>query len=231
MYPDTDPGVMQPLSSLVRVVFALLIPALLAGTQATSPALATPPGLSPPFSAARASPPLPVPRLSDVLASSSKPARALPARQFSGQRLRALWVWPLTPRPQLVNPFAPPATTYGSGHRGIDLAPTGMSDQVSAVAAGVVTHVGRIAGRGPVSVTHPGNIKSTYEPVLAGVRVGASVAAGTRLGSLEPVGSHCAPTTCLHLGALRRGSADQWLYVDPLLLLGDVEIVLLPKTR
>ena len=101
----------------------------------------------------------------------------------------------------------------------------------SAVAAGVVTHVGRIAGRGTVSVTHPGNIKSTYEPVLAGVRVGASVAAGTRLGSLEPVGSHCAPTTCLHLGALRRGSADQWLYVDPLLLLGDVEIVLLPKTR
>ena len=95
----------------------------------------------------------------------------------------------------------------------------------------MVTHVGRIAGRGTVSVTHPGNIKSTYEPVLAGVRVGASVAAGTRLGSLEPVGSHCAPTTCLHLGALRRGSADQWLYVDPLLLLGDVEIVLLPKTR
>ena len=152
VYPDTDPGVMQPLSSLVRVVFALLIPALLAGTQATSPALATPPGLSPILGRSREPAITRAPTLGRPREFVKTRTRITRPPILGPAAARALGV-ALTPRPQLVNPFAPPATTYGSGHRGIDLAPTGMSDQVSAVAAGVVTHVGRIAGRGP-SASH-----------------------------------------------------------------------------
>ncbi len=142
---------------------------------------------------------------------------------------RPPWSWPLSPEPGVVHAFAPPATPYGSGHRGVDLGPRSAVREVRAVASGVVTHAGVIAGVGTVSVTHPGEIKSTYQPVTAIVRRGDHVGAGSLLGTLDHVGSHCAPTPCLHLGALRRDSAGEWKYIDPLLLLGRVVIVLLPE--
>jgi murein DD-endopeptidase MepM/ murein hydrolase activator NlpD len=122
----------------------------------------------------------------------------------------------------VLRPFVHPATAYGAGHRGIDLAGSG-GQLVSAVDAGTVTHVGRIGGRGTVSVLHPSGVRSTYEPVEAVVSEGQSVPRGARLGRLSAHGSHCAPT-CLHLGALR-GDA----YLDPLLfLVGGRPVRLLP---
>jgi murein DD-endopeptidase MepM/ murein hydrolase activator NlpD len=94
---------------------------------------------------------------------------------------------------------------------------------VSAVAAGTVTHVGVIAGRGTVSVLHPDGLRSTYEPLDSLVRVGEAVRSGQELGTLSAVSSHCLPVSCLHLGALR-GRA----YLDPLSLLGQRRVRLLP---
>ena len=65
--------------------------------------------------------------------------------------LRRTWSWPLTPRPAVVTPFVAPRSTYGAGHRGIDLGAT-QGQAVGAVDVGVVTHVGVIAGRGTMSV-------------------------------------------------------------------------------
>jgi hypothetical protein len=93
---------------------------------------------------------------------------------------------------------------------------------VLAVEDGIVSHVGVVAGRGTVTVLHRDGLRSTYEPVDAGVRLGASVHSGEALGTLSAAGSHCA-SACLHLGA-RRGDG----YLDPEPLLRPARIILLP---
>ena len=131
------------------------------------------------------------------------------------------WVWPLSPRPAVVKMFDPPAETWLAGHRGVDLlGETGQ--RVSAIGSGEVTFASNLAGRGVVVVSH-GSLRSTYEPVTAGVEVGQRVQAGESLGSLQAPRSHCAPSVCLHLG-VRRGTG----YLDPLSLLGPLAVRLKP---
>jgi murein DD-endopeptidase MepM/ murein hydrolase activator NlpD len=131
------------------------------------------------------------------------------------------WQWPMAPLPRVERLFEPPASRYGPGHRGIDLA-ADARQQVLAVAAGVVSHSGMVAGRGTVTVRHDGGLASTYEPVGERIPTGTSVRAGDPLGVVEGE-SHCPASPCLHLGA-RLGEE----YLDPLLLLARVRIVLLP---
>ncbi|WP_280862357.1 M23 family metallopeptidase [Streptomyces sp. SAI-144] len=121
--------------------------------------------------------------------------------------------WPVGARPTVLRGWEPPATVYGRGHRGVDLAaPPGSP--VRAVAPGRVSFAGRVAGRGVVSVELAGTgLRTTYEPVTASVEKGAELAAGEVVGTVEPTGSHCT-STCVHWG-LRRGEA----YLDPLSLL------------
>ena len=143
---------------------------------------------------------------------------------------RPPWAWPLTPTPRVVRPFIAPPSPYAAGHRGLDLA--GHSgQQVLAVAAGVITHAGSLAGRGTVTIEHPGGIRSTYEPLAidTGIWRGRAISTGQVIGTLGVGGSHCAPAVCLHLGALRQGTSGQWSYVEPLFLLLAGEIVLLPS--
>ena len=147
---------------------------------------------------------------------------AVPPPGAGGTVLRGRWSWPLTPRPEVARPFVRPASRYGVGHRGVDLA--GRSGQpVLAVDDGVVSHVGVIAGRGTVTVVHPSGLRSTYEPVDAAVRRGDLVVRGSPLGSLVEAGSHCGALACLHLGAIRDAA-----YLDPLTLLGGARVRLLP---
>jgi murein DD-endopeptidase MepM/ murein hydrolase activator NlpD len=99
---------------------------------------------------------------------------------------------------------------------------------VLAVADGVVTHAGRVAGRGTVTVQHAGGLSSTYEPVDPGVLVGQRVSVGDVVGALAPgdgeaLAGHCGPLDCLHLGARRDAG-----YVDPLVLLLGGRVRLLP---
>lgn len=131
------------------------------------------------------------------------------------------WAWPLTPQPQVERLFERPPSRYGPGHRGINLA-SQPGQRVLAVADGVVTHSGMVAGRGTVTVRHPNGIASTYEPLDERVTQGTAVATGDLLGVIA-AGNHCADTSCLHLGA--RLGED---YLDPMLLLSRVRIVLLP---
>ncbi|MER6627769.1 M23 family metallopeptidase [Streptomyces sp. NPDC000987] len=122
-------------------------------------------------------------------------------------------VWPVGDRPAVLRGWQPPATVYGPGHRGVDLAaPAGTP--VRAVAAGRVSFAGRVAGRGVVSVALAGTgLRTTYEPVRASVRTGDDVAAGEVVGTVEPTAAHCA-VVCVHWGLLRGGT-----YLDPLSLL------------
>lgn len=138
-----------------------------------------------------------------------------------------VWSWPLDPVPRVVRAFERPPSSYAAGHRGIDLA-AAPGQEVRAVDDGVVTHSGVIAGRGTVTVTHPSGIRSTYEPLDDRIESGVAVATGDIIGLLatEATFSHCAPASCLHLGA-RRGED----YLDPMWLLTRLRIVLLPTLR
>jgi len=120
----------------------------------------------------------------------------------------------------VVRGFDPPAQPWLSGHRGVDLLGK-VGEPVLAVMAGRVTYSGTLAGRGVVVVSH-GSLRTTYLPVTPGVSVGAEVTAGEVIGGLA--GGHTCPGgTCLHWG-LKRGDE----YLDPLSLLGDTALRLLP---
>jgi murein DD-endopeptidase MepM/ murein hydrolase activator NlpD len=131
-------------------------------------------------------------------------------------------VWPLRPRPAVVAGFHPPASRWGAGHRGVDLAGA-PGAAVHSSLPGTVTFAGRIAGRGVVVVSH-GATRTTYEPVTASVAVGDRVGAGTALGHLALFGSHCFPHWCLHWGLIE--GRDH--YLDPLTLVGAAPVRLLP---
>jgi murein DD-endopeptidase MepM/ murein hydrolase activator NlpD len=130
-------------------------------------------------------------------------------------------VWPLSPRPQVIRGFDPPATKWGAGHRGVDL--LGHQGQpVHTALGGTVTFAAPLAGRGVVVVDH-GGIRTTYEPVDAQVTVGDAVARGAVIGTLQRASSHCFPRACLHWGLLRGDT-----YLNPLTLVGAGPIRLLP---
>jgi murein DD-endopeptidase MepM/ murein hydrolase activator NlpD len=124
--------------------------------------------------------------------------------------------WPVGLRPQLLRGWEPPATAYGPGHRGVDLA-AAPGTPVRAVAAGRVSFAGRVAGKGVVSVELTGTgeppLRTTYEPVAAAVEEGEEVEPGEVIGTVDATGSHCT-VTCVHWG-LRRGET----YLNPLSLL------------
>ncbi|GAA0604580.1 M23 family metallopeptidase [Streptomyces crystallinus] len=135
-------------------------------------------------------------------------------------------VWPVPGRPVVVRGWDPPATPYGPGHRGIDLAaPPGT--QIRAVAAGRVTFAGPVAGQGVLTITLDGSgtppLRTTYEPVHPVVHPGDHVTPGQPVATLDAEPRHCGEVGCLHWG-LKRGEA----YVNPLVLVGRGHCRLLP---
>jgi murein DD-endopeptidase MepM/ murein hydrolase activator NlpD len=131
----------------------------------------------------------------------------------------APWVWPVEPH-EVVRAFDAPATPYGPGHRGIDIAAPAGSP-VLAPQDGVVRFAGPVAGRPVLSIEHGGGLVSSFEPVEPLVAAGDAVEQGQQIGVLQP--GHVAGAVRLHLGARLHGE-----YIDPLTLLGVERPVLLP---
>ncbi len=131
------------------------------------------------------------------------------------------WAWPIAPPHQIVRGFVAPASPYGAGHRGIDLA-AAPGTLVTAPADGTVLWAGRIVDRGVVSIDHGGGIRSSVEPVEPLVVRGQPVRRGEPIARVATGGTH--PPGVLHLGA--RTAAG---YVSPLTFLGGLQrAVLLP---
>ena len=131
--------------------------------------------------------------------------------------------WPLPGTPEVGRRFAPPASAWGAGHRGVDLL-ADVGTPVLAAAGGRVTYAGLLAGRGVVTVAHDGGLRTTYEPVDAVVVVGEEVSQGDLLGLLTTGHTSCPlDRPCLHWGLLR-GST----YLDPLRLVQRDRLRLLP---
>ncbi|MEP7193482.1 MAG: peptidoglycan DD-metalloendopeptidase family protein [Actinomycetota bacterium] len=135
---------------------------------------------------------------------------------------RAVFGWPLSPRPAVLRRFDQPRNQWSPGHRGVDLA-AAVGAPVLSAGGGVVAFSGMIAGRGVLTVRHPGGLRTSYEPVDDRLRSGTLVQRGSRIGLISPAAGHCVPITCLHWGAIS-GRA----YRDPLSLLGLGRPILLP---
>ncbi|HKR50236.1 MAG TPA: M23 family metallopeptidase, partial [Pseudonocardiaceae bacterium] len=111
--------------------------------------------------------------------SAATPASVVvaPEPDDAGGRPRShagMFGWPLPGRPAVVREFQAPTSPFGPGHRGVDLAAVAGAP-VLAAGAGTVVFAGTVAGRGVVSVDHPGGLRTTYEPVLPTVTAGDRV--------------------------------------------------------
>lgn len=126
---------------------------------------------------------------------------------------------------RIVRGFSPPATKYGPGHLGVDLA-SRAGAPVRSTAAGVVSFVGMVAGRGVVVVAHDDGVRTEYEPVTPSVHTDEPVVRGQQIAVVSGLHAGCAQV-CLHWGA-RRGET----YLNPLSLLRPLGVVrLLPWLR
>lgn len=128
--------------------------------------------------------------------------------------------WPVSD-PVVTSGFRPPTAPWAAGHRGVDFAAR-PGDPVLAMARGLVTYSGMVAGK-PIMVLAIGaGRRLTYEPVIPLVPPGAEVAAGDRIGTVSASGGHCAGS-CLHVGLRTAGG-----YLDPMSLLRRRPAVLKP---
>jgi murein DD-endopeptidase MepM/ murein hydrolase activator NlpD len=135
---------------------------------------------------------------------------------------RAVFGWPLSPRPAVLRRFDQPRDQWSPGHRGVDLV-AAVGEPVLSTGNGVVAFSGMVAGRGVITIRHPGGLRTTYEPVDERLTSGAFVHRGSRIGVISAIAGHCVPLTCLHWGAISGQT-----YRDPLSLLGFARPILLP---
>lgn len=86
-----------------------------------------------------------------------------------------------------------------------------------------------VVDRVVLSIDHGSGYVSSFEPVSSELEEGEAVSAGeviVQLGSYENGSSHC-EEPCVHWGVRHHGE-----YINPLLLLGDLEpSILLPLDR
>ena len=151
-----------------------------------------------------------------------RPAAADVPDRTVGPRAPSPYTWPITPV-SVVRRFHPPPEPWLAGHRGVDLAGS-VGAPVLAAGSGTVVFAGVVAGRGVVSLAHPGGLRTTYEPVRAErLKVGDAVARGQPIGTLDGGHAGCPAAACLHWG-LKHGER----YLDPLALLGYGRVRLLP---
>ena len=126
------------------------------------------------------------------------------------------WTWPVAG--PIIRGFDPPASPFGSGHRGIDIA-VALGTPILAPAPGTVTFAGKVGGHLFVTLDHGAGLESTYSWVDAlAVRKNDVVAAGMTIatsGAGHPGGA----IASLHLGVKLHDA-----YVDPLVYLGPVSV-------
>lgn len=125
--------------------------------------------------------------------------------------------WPV--RGEVVRPYDPPESPFGSGHRGIDIAAP-LGTPVRASQTGTVAFAGPVAGALYVSIDHPDGVRTTYSWLSeVGVRPGDPVERGSPIGLTGP-GHPGTDPPHLHFGARFAGE-----YIDPMLLLGGGSLV------
>jgi murein DD-endopeptidase MepM/ murein hydrolase activator NlpD len=127
------------------------------------------------------------------------------------------WTWPVVG--PIIRGFDPPASPYGSGHRGIDIAaPAGTI--VRAPAPGVVSFSGNVGGHLFVTIDHGGGLLSTASFLSERLVLrGDTVVQGQSIGR-SGSGHQGDLQANLHFGVRLNGT-----YVDPLDYLTPASVV------
>ena len=127
------------------------------------------------------------------------------------------WRWPVVG--PVLRIFEPPATQYGAGHRGIDVA-CAPGGPIAAVAGGIVTFAGPVGGLLYVTIDHGNGLSSTDSYVAnVLVRRGQTVAPGESLATCG-LGHPGSTIPHVHLGVRRADGT----YVDPLSVLAPADL-------
>jgi murein DD-endopeptidase MepM/ murein hydrolase activator NlpD len=91
-------------------------------------------------------------------ARSARAEGSIPARMDApGALAYGTYSWPV--RGQVVRPYDPPDSPFGSGHRGIDIG-VPLGTPVRASQTGTVAFAGPVAGALYVSIDHPDGIRT-----------------------------------------------------------------------
>jgi murein DD-endopeptidase MepM/ murein hydrolase activator NlpD len=156
--------------------------------------------------------------------ANSAPEAVSSGRENGGVAAGAAWLWPVDGERAVLRPFEAPATPYAAGHRGVDI-PALPDAIIVAPADGVVSFAGTVVDRPVLSITSPGGLVASIEPVAASISDGDVVSAGDAVGVVA-AGGHCSGR-CVHFGVRLHGE-----YVNPFALLETVpRAVLLPMKR
>ena len=130
-----------------------------------------------------------------------------------------VWVPPVVGS-QLVNSYKAADTAYGSGHRGVDYQ-VKLAQGVFAPADATVSFVGKVVDRPVLSLSHEGNLVSSYEPVCSSLVVGQEVVAGELVAEVceadQHYLQHCPDSFCLHFSTRKDGE-----YLSPLWFTGEL---------
>jgi murein DD-endopeptidase MepM/ murein hydrolase activator NlpD len=135
------------------------------------------------------------------------------------------WLTPLVGS-SLVNNYRQSETPYSSGHRGVDYR-VKLGQGVFAPDSGTVHFSGWVVNRPVLSISHRGEVLSSFEPVCSFLSAGEKVIRGDLIGEVCEADNsylvHC-ESLCLHFSARRNGN-----YFSPLWLTGELApSVLLP---
>lgn len=125
----------------------------------------------------------------------------------SSRGCTARFAWPVR-APEIVRSFDKPEHNWNPGHRGVDLRAV-PGDELLAPADGVISFVGRVAGKSVVSIRH-GALTSMFEPAVSNKDIGARLNRGEAFASVQGESDHC-KEHCVHWG-IKRGKTD---YTDP----------------
>jgi hypothetical protein len=127
-----------------------------------------------------------------------------------------VWVRPVDGA--VARPFAAPLTSYGAGHRGVDLV-AAPGTPVRAASDGVVVFAGSVAGSLHVVIRHSTDVRTGYSFLRSiAVRTGEGVRRGAVVGAAGGSGPDHEPGV-LHFGLRIKGR-----YVDPMVLFAPVDL-------
>jgi murein DD-endopeptidase MepM/ murein hydrolase activator NlpD len=126
------------------------------------------------------------------------------------------WAWPVVG--PVIDPFDPPDSPFGAGHRGIDIA-TPVGTVVVAPEAATVTFSGKVGGQLFVTLDHGGGLESTYSWLSATLVKKNDVVARGQPIARSGAGHAGKEPPHLHLG-VKLGD----VYQDPLAYLGPMSV-------
>lgn len=120
----------------------------------------------------------------------------------------------------LVNSYRQSEGPYGPGHRGVDYE-VDLGQGVFAPADGQVHFVGKVVDRQLISLSHPGDLLSAFEPVCSVLARGEKVSKGDLIGEIceadQGYLQHCLDVFCLHFSVRKNGE-----YLSPLWFTGEL---------